>query len=204
MQSFAKILEEDCGEKVGAQGKDYIRRIITGAGRMDKLILDVLTYSRVTRTEYEMRSVELDALLKGILESYPAFHRPQAEIELVGTFPVVTGNEAALTQCISNLLGNAVKFVASGTVPRVRVWSERHKGLVRLFVQDNGIGIPEDAGGKIFGIFQRFTKQYEGTGIGLAIVRKAIERMGGRVGYESAPGKGSTFWLELKAANGTH
>lgn len=200
MQSFAKILEEDCGEKIGPVGKDHIRRIIGGADRMDRLIRDVLTYSRVSRAEFSVERVPLETLLKGILESYPIFQPPGAEIELEGPFPNVIANHAALTQCISNLLGNAVKFVAPGVVPRVRVWVETHNDRVRLLVQDNGIGVPKEGRDKIFGIFQRLSTGYEGTGIGLAVVKKGIERMGGRVGFESEEGHGSTFWLELKAA----
>jgi signal transduction histidine kinase len=110
------------------------------------------------------------------------------------------GNEAALTQCISNLLSNAAKFVAPGVQPRIRVWSETETDRARLFFQDNGIGIEKEAHEKIFAIFQRVSRNYEGTGIGLAIVKKTIERMGGKVGLESQPGRGSTFWLEFTLA----
>jgi signal transduction histidine kinase len=118
-------------------------------------------------------------------------------VQLEGDFPCVMGNEAALTQCISNLLANAAKFVAPGVQPRVRVWSETEGDRARLFFRDNGIGIEKEAHEKIFGIFQRASRNYEGTGIGLAIVKKTIERMGGSVGLQSQPGHGSTFRLEL-------
>src|SRR5207247_9584134 len=98
-------------------------------------------------------------------------------------------------------LGNAVKFIAPSVTPRVRVCAETHDGRVRLFLKDNGIGIEKETYEKIFQIFQRLDHKYEGTGIGLAIVKKAAERMGGSVGVESEPGKGSTFWLELARAN---
>jgi signal transduction histidine kinase len=136
--------------------------------------------------------------------------------------PRVLGNEAALTQCFSNLLGNAIKFVARGTRPQVRIWAEASKApttapaarapasratrsapplpSVRLWFADNGVGIPKDAQGSIFKMFQRLDKSYDGTGIGLTVVRKAVEKMGGRVGLESEPGRGSKFWIELSAA----
>ena len=123
-----------------------------------------------------------------------------AEILLEGTFPDVRANEAALMQCISNLIGNAVKFVAPGVAPKVRIWAETDGGLVRLFFRDNGIGIEKESHDKIFEIFLRLNPNYEGTGIGLAIVKKAMERLGGRVGLESTPGQGSTFYLELRHA----
>ena len=130
------------------------------------------------------------------------FHPSAATIELKGSFPAVLANEAVLTQCFSNLLGNAVKFVAPGVRPRVEISSQSVASgrRARLFFKDNGIGIEPAAQGKIFGIFERLSNQYEGTGIGLAIVKKGVERMGGTVGLESAPGRGSTFWLELERA----
>jgi signal transduction histidine kinase len=115
----------------------------------------------------------------------------------------VRGNEASLTQCISNLLDNAVKFVAPGAVPQVRIRSERVNGHVTLWFEDNGIGMDGEAKQKLFQMFQRVHgSNYPGTGIGLAIVRKAVERMGGEVGVESEPGKGSRFWLWLPEEGG--
>jgi signal transduction histidine kinase len=114
--------------------------------------------------------------------------------------PTVLGNEALLTQCFSNLLGNAVKFVAPGTQPHVRVHADSLDGVARIWIEDNGIGIPTQARHRLFGMFQKLDDQYEGTGMGLAIVRKVTERMGGKVGVEYAPGGGSRFWVELRIA----
>jgi PAS domain S-box-containing protein len=200
MQSFALMLGQQCADEVSAEGKDYIRRIQTAAGRMDKLILDVLTYSQVVRTDVPISAVNLKLLLDGILESYPHLKPQDAEILLEGTFPDVRANEAALMQCISNLIGNAVKFVAPGVAPKVRIWAETDGSSVRLFVRDNGIGIEKEWHNKIFEIFLQLSPKQDGTGIGLAIVKKAIERLGGRVGLESTPGQGSTFYLELRHA----
>jgi len=158
-----------------------------------------------------METVDTGKLLRGILDTYPMLLPDKADIRIEGTLPVVLGNEAMLTQVFSNLLGNAVKFVNSGVRPQVKVWAEsapsgalggwqRQRPYVRLLVQDNGIGIASDQQEKIFAIFQRIDRNYEGTGIGLAIVKKAIERMGGSVGVESQPGQGSTFWIDLPQA----
>lgn len=97
-----------------------------------------------------------------------------------------------------------MKFVARGVTPRVRIYAEHQAGKVRIWVEDNGIGIAPEAGERIFEAFKRLHSQseYEGTGVGLAIVRKAVERMGGAVGVESEPGKGSRFWVELQSAEG--
>ena len=200
MQSFATMLEEDCATQVDATGKDYIRRIVTSARRMDRLIQDVLTYSRIARSELHLEVINTDHLVQGILESYPGFQSPAAVIEVKRPLLKVLANEAALTQCLSNLIGNAIKFVAPGGVPRVTVWSELLDDRVRIYVEDRGIGIPAKNHQRIFGIFQRLSKAYEGTGIGLSIVKKAVDRMGGEVGLRSKPGEGSTFWLDLHCA----
>jgi signal transduction histidine kinase len=199
MQSFAQLLSDECGP-LSATSTRYVERITNAARRMDRLIQDVLSYSQIVRSEFPLERIELATLLREILESYPPFQPPNAEVDLDGIFPVVWANEAALTQCISNLLGNAVKFVSPGLTPQVRVWSEEHANQVRLFFKDNGIGIEKGAHDKIFQMFQRLSKAYEGTGIGLAIVQKTIQRMGGTVGLQSEPGEGSTFWIELKIA----
>jgi len=198
MQGFAEILSENEGTPEERQG--YLRRIVTAAGRMDRLIIDALSYSKAVQQELELVEVDPLPLLQGMLDSYPEFQSARARIEIAQPLPRVKANQAGLTQCFSNLLTNAVKFVGEGRKPQVRVWGERREGRARLWIEDNGIGIAPEIMPKIFGMFQRATHDYEGTGIGLALVRKVAERMGGRVGVESEPGKGSRFWLEFQAA----
>jgi signal transduction histidine kinase len=111
---------------------------------------------------------------------------------------MVMANEAGLTQCFSNLLGNAVKFVPPGQTPQVHIWAERREDWTRIWVADKGIGIPPLMLPRIFDMFSRGSNSYEGTGIGLALVRKVVQRMGGKLGVESEEGKGSRFWVELK------
>jgi signal transduction histidine kinase len=200
LQGFSEILMTDHGGKLDADCQQLLRRISGSAARMDKLIQDVLNYSRVMRGEFPLETVDVAQLLRDIVDTYPMLTPDKAEILLEGQFPPVLGNEAMLTQVFSNLMGNAVKFVPGKTRPRIKVWAEPRDGRVRLFVQDNGIGIELDQHEKIFAMFQQVNKKFEGTGIGLAIVKKAVERMGGKVGLQSEPGRGSTFWIELQPA----
>ena len=202
MQSFSNLLLESNGARLDVAGKDFLRRIGEAAQRMDRLIQDVLVYSRALRGDLRLERVDAGKLLRGMFETYLDFQKPKAEVTVEGELPAVLGKEAALTQCFSNLLTNAIRFVAPGTQPRVRISAERRGPMVRLWFADNGIGIAGPYQDKIFELFHRLETSFEGTGLGLAIVRKAVERMGGRVGVESEPGQGSRFWLELQPADG--
>lgn len=204
MQGFGELMmEEDCGQCAKGESRDYLRRIVSAARRMDQLITDALSYSRIVRGDLELSVVNPTTLVRDILESYPQFQPPKAEIRLDGELPAVMGSEAMLTQVFSNLLGNAVKFVKPGVVPVVRISAEIHDHVVRIWVSDNGIGIPAPLQARVFDMFSRLSHQYEGTGIGLAIVRKAVERMRGRIGVDSEPERGSRFWVELPRAAGS-
>ena len=202
MQNFATLLEEQLEPTIPASGREYLRRIRDAAKRLDLLIQDSLDYTRVVREELPLQEVDLGTLVRGLLESYPNLHSSEADIDLQLDGIRVLGNPSGLVQCFSNLLGNAVKFVAPGVRPSVRIFAERKNDKIKVWVTDNGIGIPAVATDKLFGMFQRMHRQseYPGTGIGLAIVRKAVERMNGSVGFESQEGKGSRFWVELPAA----
>jgi len=203
MQSFASIVGEECSESISDEGKDYLRRIAASATRLDELIRGVLDYSRIVRDDYQLEPVDIAQFIRGIIESYPNLHKPAAEISIErDCFRPVLANRSALTQVVSNLLGNAVKFVRAGVRPSVRIWAVPADGRLRVWFADNGIGIPRELQGRIFLMFERLhpSSRYEGTGMGLAIVRKSLERMGGHVGVESEPGKGSRFWIELQRA----
>ncbi len=198
MRAFSQILQQECAASSSALVQDCLHRIITSAARMDKLIQDVLQYSRVARGELGLGPVDTAALLRGIIDSYPAFQPSQIEIQLEKNLPVVLGNEAALTQCFSNLLDNAVKFVCPGIHPCVHIRAEQlGHSRVRLWFEDNGIGIPENARERIFKLFHQLDKRHGGTGVGLTVVRKAVEKMGGKVGVNPGLTGGSSFWLDL-------
>jgi PAS domain S-box-containing protein len=217
IRSFSEIVLQQAKEKIAPREQELLQKVINSAGRMDRLIQDVLTYSRVAREAISLQPLNVEHLIRQIIEERPELQLPIARIEIEGPLPPLRGHEAYLTQCITNLLDNAVKFVPPGTQPQVRIWAEpapsTHSsvessihpipsGFARLWFEDNGIGIPVEAQQRIFEIFQRVhdNTTYSGTGIGLAIVRKAAERMGGSAGVQSEEGHGSRFWLQLPQA----
>ena len=203
MQSFAQFLVDDYGSKLDEKGVNYLHQIMRSAVRLDRLIQDVLSYTRILHSKLPMERVDLDRLVRDIVEAFPNGQPIKPEIEIKGTLPKVMGNEALLAQCVSNLLSNGAKFVSPGTTPHVEVSAEAiEDASIRVWFKDNGIGIAAENHNRIFRLFERIhpATEYEGTGIGLTIVRKAIERMGAQVGFESELSKGSNFWIQLKKA----
>ena len=200
MRGFAQIVLQQYGGKLEAEGVGYLEKIEIAAARMDALIQDVLIYNQVARAKLKVEPIDVDQLVRQIIVSYPQLQPDQADIHIEGALPKVIGNNASLSQCLSNLLTNAVKFVPPGTRPRINIRAELMESHIRLWVEDNGIGIAAKDQQRIFTIFERVHSEsaYEGTGIGLAIARKAAERMGGTVGVQSQVGKGSNFWIQLE------
>jgi signal transduction histidine kinase len=203
MRGYSQVLLEDYAASLDATGKSYLQRILTASERLDRLVQDVLRYSRCARETIECVPVNLEALVTAVIAEYAPVRAPNAEIHVAKPVLKVRGHEASLTQVISNLLANAVKFVRPGTTPIVKIWTEARGPRVRVFFNDNGIGIAPEHHQKIFGMFERLSagSEYEGTGIGLAIVAKAVERMGGSVGVESDVAQGATFWIELEGCD---
>jgi PAS domain S-box-containing protein len=203
MQSYASFLVDEYGDKLDEKGINYLNQIMRSAVRLDQLIQDVLSYTRVLHSKLPMETVDLDRLVRDIVETFPTGHPIKPEIHIAGILPNVIGNEALLGQVVSNLLTNGAKFVLSGTSPRIEISAEGLGGdSVRVWFKDNGIGIAPENHQRIFRLFERIhpITEYEGTGIGLTIVRKAAERMGAEVGFESHLGAGSNFWVQLKKA----
>lgn len=203
MQSYASYLVDEYGSKLDEQGINYLHQIMRSAVRLDHLIQDVLSYTRVLHSKLPMESVDLDRLIRDMVEIFPNGQPIKPEIHIIGTLPKVIGNEALLAQIVSNLLSNGAKFVSHGTTPILEISAEVIGGdSVQVWFKDNGIGIASEDHQRIFRLFERIhpVTEYEGTGIGLTIVRKAAERMGAQVGFESTLSKGSRFWIQLKKA----
>jgi PAS domain S-box-containing protein len=205
MQGFADALLEDYGDRLDAQGLDYARRVARAAQRLDGMIQDLLAYSRIGRVDPRPAALSLSEVVSEVLTQVEADVRQRAAVVSVESgMPAVAAHRATLTQILANLMTNAVKFVAPGVTPRVRVRTEDLGNRVRLWVEDNGIGIAPEHQDRVFRVFERLhgVESYPGTGIGLAIVRKGTERMGGHAGLESTPGEGSRFWIEIPKAEG--
>lgn len=202
MEAYAQALSEDYGGKLDATAQEYIDRIRQSSARMDRLTRDLLTYSRVVRTEVAVAPVNLDKLVHDIVGQYVELQEPKASVAAEGPLGTVLGHESSLGQALANLMTNAVKYVAKGVKPQVVVRARDHGGRGRVEIVDNGIGIRAQDQKNLFRVFERVPTQvkYEGTGVGLAIVRKAVEKMGGTCGVESDGEHGCTFWVELPRA----
>lgn len=200
IRSFAQFIREDSEAISTPENKDYLRRIESAAKYMDLLLLDLLQYSRLNGCELELVPVDLDAALGDVLTSIEQeIEDRKADVRIRAPLGSVRAHPATVRQVFYNLISNGLKFVAADKNPQIEVWTEPQNGALRIWVTDRGIGIASQYHQKIFGLFQRLHSHdaYPGTGIGLALVRKGLERMGGRIGLESEPGQGTRFWFEL-------
>jgi len=196
--NYSQFLYEDLTESLSGEQKQYLEGLKSAAGRGQKLIDDLLAYSRIDRVKAQAERVDLPELINEV----KSFLNLSSDIEFTvkKNWPLLEADPLLLSQILKNLVGNAVKF-NTNACRRVDIgWRNSNKnGCIELFVRDNGIGIDPQYQQQIFGIFQRLhtTKEYDGTGIGLAVVKKAALELGGAVRVESTPGEGSTFFVEL-------
>lgn len=200
MEGFAVLLQGDYAPHLDEAGKDYARRISAGARRMDLLLQDLLDYGRLGHMEVSPARINLDEALNTVLSRLAETIRVHdAEINLRPPLPAVWADAQLLERVLFNLLDNALKFVAPGVALRIQIWSEGRGPVIRLWIQDNGIGIEQRYFSRIFEPFETLGPPGTGesTGIGLAVVAKSMERMRGKAGVESTPGEGSRFWLEF-------
>lgn len=201
IRGFTEVALEDHGPIMPPQLHSLLVRVRSAVYRMEQLITDILEYSRVARADLKLVPISLDEFLPALIRENPELQPPRASIAIRTPLDPVLGHEPFLSQAVTNILRNAVKFVRPGDSPRIQLWTERYNGAVRLWIKDNGIGINPKYRDRLFRLFERAHESslYEGTGVGLAIVRKSTERMGAKVGVESDGISGSSFWIELMA-----
>jgi PAS domain S-box-containing protein len=200
MSGFAKALLEDESSNLTPLGLEYATRIARSANYMDNLLLDMLAYSRLAGAEMAPEIFSLEAPVSELLSLMDKEIRDRKiAVQVDSPLGSMYAHLPTFKQILTNLISNSIKFLAHDREPQLHIYTTTSRGFVRLWVQDNGIGIAEEHHERIFGLFQRLhdTQAYPGTGIGLALVRKGAERMKGHVGVESEPGKGSRFWVEL-------
>ena len=199
--SYCQLLERRFAEVVDDEGREFIAYAVDGAQRMQALINDLLTYSRVGRQEQRLEPVATSEILDKVrINLMTAIEESGADVS-VGELPSVRGDASQLSRLFQNLIGNAIKFRGADP-PEVAVTAEPEETGWWLFaIRDNGIGIDPRHADRVFAVFQRLhsRQEYPGTGIGLAVCRKIVERHGGRIWLESKPGEGTTFLFTLPA-----
>ncbi len=196
---FSQLLASRYRGRLDESAEEFIGHMQDGVERMQRIIDDLLAYSRVDRTELHPEDVDLEAILETVLRGLaPEIAERRAEVTH-DSLPVVCGEPGQLAQLLQNLIANGMKFTAEGVEPRVHVSALRDGARWRVSVRDNGIGIDPDHVGRIFKMFQRLhsNDEYPGTGIGLAISEKIAERHGGEITVEPAVGGGSVFTFDV-------
>jgi signal transduction histidine kinase len=199
MSAFATMLAEEHGETLEPEAQHLLRRIRHNARQMGALVDDLLAFSRMGRQEIRRRRVDLSTLVREVFDDLRAEHQGRhLEVE-ISELPACEGDPSLLRQVLLNLVGNALKFTRGRDVARIAIGTRRDGGETVVFVRDNGVGFSMEYAHKLFGVFQRLhtSEQFEGTGVGLAIVQRIVQRHGWRVWAESVPGEGATFFIGM-------
>jgi light-regulated signal transduction histidine kinase (bacteriophytochrome) len=199
IDGFARILIEEHAARLDSGAQRYLHRVRDGAQRMGQLIDDLLAFSRLSRLPLRKTVVITSDVVQEVLDELrPDYEHRQVEIRL-GELPACQADPTLLKQVWTNLLSNALKYTRGRGVAWIEIGSQPANGGRTYFVKDNGVGMDMRYADKLFGVFQRFhtREEFEGTGVGLAIVHRIIQRHGGRVWADSQPGQGSTFYFTL-------
>lgn len=200
---LAQLLDEDYGHTLPADARRHLGHIATSAQKLAAMLEDLLRYSTVSRQEIELVPLDPRVTVASVLDLLKDdLKKSGGHVSVPENMPTVLASGTLLSQVFQNLIANSLKFVAPGVTPQVQITAEPHgTRQVRFAVSDNGLGIPEEHRDKVFSIFQRLHPHLPGTGIGLPLVQRSVERMNGQVGFESKSGQGgTTFWFTLDRA----
>ena len=201
IHGYTEMLARDVGDRLSENGRHFLQTILAASQEMSTLIDDLLAFSRVGRAEMREVRVELDTVVQEALRGLESATSGRNIVWKIPPLPAVQGNPAMLRQVFANLLGNALKYTRPRDPAKIEVGcAGEENGQVILFVRDNGVGFDPCYAGKLFGVFQRLHRadEFEGTGIGLANVRRIIARHGGRTWAEGALNQGATFFFTLR------
>lgn len=202
VSSYVYLIEKKLGNNLSADVKEFMFFVTDGVKRMQQLINDLLEYSRVERKGKEFTAVDMNEVIRAVMFNlYQVINENKAVINYPDHLPVVTGDFTQIVSLLQNLVDNSIKFRKNDS-PVIEIGYQAHRQHYTFYVKDNGIGIDQKYFDRIFVIFQRLNNrnQYPGTGIGLAICKKIVERHGGKIWVESQSGIGTTFYFELKKA----
>ncbi len=199
MNTYAGILQEDAGEALGEDGRRHVALIRDNAVRMQKMIRDILAFSRVDRQPVEIAPVDANRIAAQVLSGFDPVVSEKGAVVTLGELPTVMASPTLLTLILQNLIGNALKFQDGSKTPEITLSAWADAGYWRFEVRDNGIGIDPAYQDQVFTLFRRLNRNddYPGTGIGLSTCRKFLKLYGGEINFTSAPGGGSTFWFTL-------
>ena len=206
MTGFAQALLEDYGEKLEPEAVRYLKIIAKGASQMGRLIDDLLSFSRLSRQNLSLGSIALSELVQEILEELAADQAGRTIEWEVADLPTCRGDRTTIKLVLANLLGNALKYTRPRDVAKIQVGRKvdvQQPGHCQIFVKDNGVGFDMRYSDKLFTVFQRLHRpeEFEGTGVGLAIVQRIVHRHGGRVWADARPNEGATFWFTLERSS---
>ncbi len=197
INGFSRILQDSEEFAVSGDSRDLLERIVRNTNRMGELIDDILEYSRASQTALKRAEVDLTALARDVWDAHAAAH-PGAAVR-IGRLGSAWGDAATLRQVFDNLVANALKYSGKREKPEIEIGAQETPDMTTVYVRDNGTGFDMQYAGKLFGMFQRMhtDKDFPGTGVGLAICKRILERHGGRIWAVAAPDAGATFWFSL-------
>ncbi len=199
IEGYARILEEDYAPHLDSEGRKVIQTIVQGVGKMDRFIQDILEVSMLGQNKLSPTYVDIQSIIESIWHDLVAAEKQgrQIELRMHKPLPAVYTDNTLIKQLLANLLSNAVKYTRNREKAVVEVGGTDYDDRTEFYIQDNGIGFEKQEEDKVFAVFSRLVteQEYEGTGIGLAIVKRVVDRHRGRIDVDSKPGMGTTFRL---------